>query len=199
MITAVIFDVGEVIFTGMRDIEEAIAGLLSLNLETVSEAMHGPHLAAAFHGQITEDEYWQSFSRAIRRDCDIACLKKTAQEQVREVPGTRAVIESLRRQYYQLGLLSVHVREWVEFCEKRFRFHNYFSIRQYSFEIGLCKPDPRVYLKILEDLNCPAKDAVFIDDRTRNVQAARDLGIQGIQFENAEKLRRDLAALGITV
>ncbi|MCL5435641.1 MAG: HAD-IA family hydrolase, partial [Patescibacteria group bacterium] len=100
---------------------------------------------------------------------------------------------------FSLGLLSVHVREWVEFSERKFNYHRYFQVRQYSFEVGLCKPNPQVYRKILGDLGCEPQTALFIDDRPRNVDAAKAFGIRGLVFENAEKLQCDLAAFGIVV
>ena len=42
-----------------------------------------------------------------------------------------------------------------------------------------------------------AKEAVFFDDRKKNIRAAELLGIRGIMWTNAELARRDLIDLGM--
>jgi hypothetical protein len=64
-----------------------------------------------------------------------------------------------------------------------------------SHLMGLAKPDPAFYTHILEQENCSADRAVFIDDFPDNVEAARALGIRSLPFTGAEQLKKDLAAL----
>lgn len=52
----------------------------------------------------------------------------------------------------------------------------------FSCEIGAIKPDPRMYLRTLEQLGVAPEDAVFVDDMPRNLYGAQALGIQGIQM-----------------
>ena len=51
-----------------------------------------------------------------------------------------------------------------------------------SFELGLLKPDPRIYKEVCKKLNCRFDEVIFIDDKEKNVQSARNLGIHGIVF-----------------
>ena len=66
-----------------------------------------------------------------------------------------------------------------------------------SGEVGLIKPDRRIFEYLLEAQGIRAEDAVFIDDLAENVDAARSLGFYGIQFVGPEQLRSDLWALGL--
>ena len=52
-----------------------------------------------------------------------------------------------------------------------------------SYELGLLKPNQEIYKKVLQTLNIEPEEAVFIDDKPRNVEAAESLGIHGIVFE----------------
>ena len=61
--------------------------------------------------------------------------------------------------------------------------------------MGLVKPDPAFYTHILDREGCAPAETVFVDDAEENVEAARKLGIHGLRFEGAAKLRRNLAAL----
>lgn len=54
-----------------------------------------------------------------------------------------------------------------------------------SHEMGLRKPDPRVYRAVLDYLRLPAEQAVFVDDTPGHVQAASELGMAGILAQSA--------------
>ena len=66
-----------------------------------------------------------------------------------------------------------------------------------SYELGRCKPDPEFFVLGLRKLKVPAAECAFIDDRPDNVEAARSVGIEGIEFSSASQLEADLSALQI--
>lgn len=51
-----------------------------------------------------------------------------------------------------------------------------------SYELGLLKPDIKIYQTMAKKLNVPYEEILFIDDKERNIIPARDLGINGIIF-----------------
>jgi len=63
-----------------------------------------------------------------------------------------------------------------------------------SYEIGLRKPDGRIYAHLLETLGVEGGQCLFLDDRADNVEAACAAGIQAHQFipENHEAVRREI-------
>ncbi len=66
-----------------------------------------------------------------------------------------------------------------------------------SGEIKLIKPDVAIYQKHARDFDLAPEATLFIDDSLANVKGARAAGWQAVHFTGAEKLRRDLASLGI--
>lgn len=52
-----------------------------------------------------------------------------------------------------------------------------------SFELGLLKPDERIYQAVLQKLRVLPEEVVFVDDKLDNVTAARALGIKGIVYD----------------
>ena len=56
----------------------------------------------------------------------------------------------------------------------------YFSFHTYSCELGVFKPDRRMYLDALSKCGRPAKETVFIDDSPQNLAGAAELGITPI-------------------
>ena len=51
-----------------------------------------------------------------------------------------------------------------------------------SYKMGVRKPDARIYLDAIDQLEANPNDCFFIDDLEENVLAARDIGIQAYQF-----------------
>jgi putative hydrolase of the HAD superfamily len=64
-----------------------------------------------------------------------------------------------------------------------------------SCEVGLSKPDPRIYRLCLERLGLAAAEALFVDDRVDNIEGAARVGLRTLHFEGADALDRLRALL----
>ncbi len=51
-----------------------------------------------------------------------------------------------------------------------------------SYELGLLKPDKEIYERVIERLNVEPSEVIFVDDKEKNVLAARSVGLNGIVF-----------------
>jgi putative hydrolase of the HAD superfamily len=79
--------------------------------------------------------------------------------------------------------------------EQEWRFAEAFDVVILSAEVGLVKPDPAIYQLALDQLGVAAEAAVFLDDFRENVDGARQVGLQAIQFRTTEQAISDLEAL----
>ena len=196
MYTTVVFDCGEVLVQGMCGVEVPIAALVSCGPAQVWEKLNTePMKNEMFCGRATEQAYWEAVIKRNQWPATTEQLAAIIRENFTEVPGTRRIIEVLRAAGYKIGLLSIHAREWVEFCEARHKYHHLFHVLQYSCYVGMRKPDPRVFHKILGDLETEPSKTVFVDDNPHNTRAAEALGIQAVHFRSAEQLADDLGRL----
>ena len=57
------------------------------------------------------------------------------------------------------------------------------------------KPDTRIYRIALGRLNVKPNEAIFVDDFSDNVAAARALGLTGVHFTDPQQARRELMIL----
>src|SRR4029077_15018855 len=80
---------------------------------------------------------------------------------------------------------------------ERFEFLRWFRGILVSGEVGLIKPDPRIFELLLERFAIDPKRAVYIHDVTSNADAARPFGIHAIHFTTPTTLRAELAELGL--
>ncbi len=198
-ITTIIFDLGETYINTTQGLEARLEPILGRATAQIYSEMQGRDLLEFFRGKISEDEYW---ARAIRNNgwkADAATLKRAVRENLYEIKGTREIIEALKARGFRLGVLSIHGREWIDYCESRFGYHKFFDSTEYSFEAGVFKPDEKAYLRILKKLGARAEECLFIDDNPGNLPPAEKLGIRTILFRNPIKLKKDLALLGIKI
>lgn len=66
-----------------------------------------------------------------------------------------------------------------------------------SCDAHLLKPDPRIYMQLMQKYNLAYEESIFIDDSKKNAQAAYNLGITGILYKNRKSFVRALGACGI--
>jgi putative hydrolase of the HAD superfamily len=79
--------------------------------------------------------------------------------------------------------------------ERKFDWIHRFDVLVWSCQLGVVKPDPAIYRHMLNELAVQPEETLFIDDRLPNIEAARALGMQAIEFSTIERLRADLIAL----
>jgi 2-haloacid dehalogenase len=82
---------------------------------------------------------------------------------------------------------------------ERFDFLGWFETLVISGDVGVSKPDPRIYRHLLERTGFEPASTLFIDDVAANVAVAADLGMTAIRFEDPDTLRSDLRELGLPV
>lgn len=68
-----------------------------------------------------------------------------------------------------------------------------FDITLISSELGLVKPDPRIFQIAIEKAGVDPSEIIFIDDREENVLAAQALGINGIVYTDFASLQQELS------
>jgi putative hydrolase of the HAD superfamily len=104
---------------------------------------------------------------------------------------------ALGRAGIRIGVLSNIGFELVPALKQTHPFLANFHHCTWSCDLRLAKPDPAIYLHTLEQLGVAPEEALFLDDRVENVNAARSLGIDAILFKNPAQLHQELATRGL--
>jgi epoxide hydrolase-like predicted phosphatase len=87
---------------------------------------------------------------------------------------------SVRSLGLRTGLLTNNAREFEDFWKPLLPLDELFDDVVDSSEVGMRKPDPRIYELALERLGVPAERAVFVDDAPGNVEGARRVGMRAV-------------------
>jgi len=143
-------------------------------------------------GEITIDQHWENLRGELNLTSD--GLDQFKEEFWRgdlvdeELVG---YIRSLRKRY-KTGLLSNAFSNLRQVIDEIWMFTDAFDEMIISAEVGLVKPDDRIYRIALERLEVGPEEAIFIDDFNNNVHAASLLNMPTIHFKNSEQARQDL-------
>ncbi|RPI28710.1 MAG: HAD family phosphatase [Acidobacteria bacterium] len=113
------------------------------------------------------------------------------------IKGTVEILGQLREAGYPLYGLSNWSVEKFDLIRHRYPFFGWFDDILVSGEVGIVKPDPRVYELMLERVGKPAGNCLFIDDSKPNIEVADQLGFQTIHFTSAAQLKEELSRRGL--
>ncbi|MFG6686960.1 HAD family hydrolase [Mariniflexile sp. HNIBRBA6329] len=109
------------------------------------------------------------------------------------IDGTVKILETLIKSgNYKVVALTNWSNETFPIAQKRFEFLSWFEGIVVSSDEKTRKPFKDIYDITLNRFNITPEKSIFIDDNLRNIEAANALGINGIHFENPEKLIQQL-------
>jgi 2-haloacid dehalogenase len=114
------------------------------------------------------------------------------------VPGVHAIVEELDARGVPLFVITNFSAEfWPPFRAREDAFFRRFRDIVVSGEEKLLKPDPALYYRALHRFGLQPREALFVDDRQINVEGAEAVGMRAILFTTAEELGRELEAQGL--
>jgi putative hydrolase of the HAD superfamily len=199
VIKIIIFDLSDVLITGLTGIEERLQVHLSAPKDEILRQFRSNTMLDFLLGYCSEEEYLQKLKLEHGWELSVEEIKKIIREHFKKViPGTEEIVTSLSN-HYSLFLLSDHGREWVEYIEREHTFLELFRLRFYSFELHMRKNNPDTYWKILKQIDAIPEECLFIDDRLMFLDVAKEVGLNTIHFDDSNQLRAALERYSISV
>lgn len=116
-----------------------------------------------------------------------------------QIDGTVDVLRELRDLGIRLYAITNWSAEKFELTFPRFGWLAWFEGIVVSGRERVVKPDPRIYQVLVDRHGVDPGAAVYVDDVQVNVEAAQALGMTALLFTTPERLRADLADVGIPV
>jgi putative hydrolase of the HAD superfamily len=184
MIAAIIFDIGGILEPSYSIVLE-LADFIGLNVDTMRDHLLRVHGELSDGKMSLQEAYGQLVAssgtamparRAVEKHLELyRAATLTTDHRV------LSLIERLKHDYTVACLTNTEME-----VGQLNRQRGYFQVFHKAFlstEIGLHKPDPRVFEYVLRDLGCGPAAAVFVDDRIENVQGARTAGLHAIHYE----------------
>jgi len=200
---AVIFDYGEVLSYPPTTADTAqLAGFFGASVDRLPalwEKNRGPY----DRGDLTPEVYWSMLAQDAGIQIDQKRLDEiSALDLAMWSNINSSMVEWMHRLSsagMKVGLLSNMQPTMVAHCRRQFAWINDFDFATFSGEVRMIKPDAAIYDYTLNGLGAKAAETLFLDDRERNIEAAKALGIHALRFHSVEQLRGELKQIGFKI
>lgn len=137
----------------------------------------------------------------------LALLDDTYQESLRQIyyhwyeyadvfTKMQDYARELKNQGYKLFVLSNTAASYYDLAKNGYLpIDEILDGKVLSYEVELVKPDVAIYQYLLDKYGLDAQNCVFLDDIKGNIEAAQNLGMQGIQVLSENQALADLKVL----
>ena len=197
IIQAVIFDFGGVLVRMVDDRPRLkLAEQLGVPLSRLDDLVFfSPSAQKASIGAITVDMHWEAVREALGIKPEE--LQSFLDQYWSADDVNWELLEFIKSLHpsYKVGLLSNAWDNLRQTMHNRWNIDGLFDELVISAEVGMVKPDPRIFHLALEKLGVQPAEAVFIDDMLVNVDAARQQGLAAIQFLDTQQTLASLQEL----
>lgn len=196
-IKAVIWDVGGVLLRAEDETTKtALASRYQLTLKELYRLVfYGESAQQATLGVISERDHWANIAKILHlNELELADFERDFWAGDSLDLNLISFIRSLKKDY-KTGLLSNAWDGARKALSDIYHCMDAFDYSVFSAEVCLAKPDPAIYMKLIEIMSVLPEEAIFVDDLQENVAAANRLGIHGVQFLTSAQAKQDVQRL----
>lgn len=196
-IRALFFDIGGVLLSNGWDREQraVVAAQFGLDATDFGER-HKLAVPELELGRMTLDEYLEQTVFCHPQTFTQGEFRAAMQAQSTPHADALALARDLSARY-RLYALNNEGRDLNDHRIRTYGLSDFLLAFFTSSTLELMKPNPAIYRAALTLAAVAPHEAVMIDDRAQNTEAARRVGMHAIRYENAAQLREELAALGV--
>lgn len=136
-------------------------------------------------GAITPDAFRNKIRIVAQQDFSDQAIDDAWNALLLHLPPHRIEILKRLQSRYRLFLLSntnvIHYEAYTRLIQQENGIDGLeplFEKTYYSHEMGLRKPDPKIFTTVLEAHDLKAEETLFIDDSPQHIESAQKLGLQ---------------------
>ena len=184
-ITTVVFDLGDVL------IKSNMQEKLRKNPKIPNQQIY-PLLEKWFDDDLdllSKEEYIDIISKRLSPDFpDIVPDIVDAFSDIEVLSYTIPALKDLKERGYNIYYLSNWSRWGVEILREKNKldFLSLFDGGLFSYEVGVKKPDRKIYDAFLKKFKINPKEAIFVDNKKKNIDAAKKFGLRGVLFDKLD-------------
>lgn len=199
-VRALLFDAGDLLYY-RAERGRYFAGFLAelgLNSEEGQAVERFSLRQQAYRGQISQEKYHKAIlqlhdiTQPEQLACGLEALRKD-ENNVMFFEGVAETLTSLKEMGYLLAIVTdtanpLHAKlSWFE----RGGFGHVWDAISSSLDVGVRKPDPKIYCAALGQLGVSAEQAIFVGHKSSELAGARDVGMKTIAFNYDDDAKAD--------
>ena len=174
-IKTLILDAMGVIYESGDDVDELLVPFLNKNGLDDTTSIESLYNDASL-GKLKSSEFWESLNISPTLEDEYLSMHGL-------VPGLTEFLNKATGKVSSIWCLSNDISEWSKKLRSNFEIEDFFEGFIISGDVGIRKPDFGIYEKFLEKSKNASNECLFVDDREKNLDAAKDLGFQTILFD----------------
>lgn len=182
----IIFDLGGVILN--IDYHRTISAFQNLGLKDFEAKYSQLQQTELFDnyekGEISSASFRNRIRSVFEKDLSDNVIDNAWNAMLLDLPKERLKLLELLAKEKRITLLSntneIHVKAFNETIQQEHGIKdlsNYFLELHYSFELGMRKPEPRIFEYVLSAHGFEPEETLFIDDSIQHIEGAKALGI----------------------
>ena len=148
--------------------------------------------------KISEEEFIERMLEILKNKIDAETFCKYYAD-IFEVNEDVAALLPILKKNYKLILLSNTDPIHKKYGWEHYDFLQHFDDLILSYEVGAVKPEEEIYRAVENISRAPSEEHIFIDDIEKYVEAAKNLGWDGIHFTGFSNLINDLNSRNILI
>ena len=127
-------------------------------------------------GRMTSKEFWDRLGvGGVASDVEYCLLHELTE-------SLFGLLERLTSAGVRVACVSNDVSEWSRELRRRFDLDRYIGLWVVSGDVGVRKPDEKIYRLLLERVGVSAPEVVFVDDKPANLDTAARRGMSTVVF-----------------
>jgi putative hydrolase of the HAD superfamily len=183
-INTFIFDFGGVLLN--LDMPNCLAAFKRLGCDTISGYIDHYKQKGLFldfeEGKISTNDFFTELQKIVGLHASVEDLKQAYLSFLGDLPQYKLDLLLELRKKYKVYMLS-NINAFIyEHCKRTYfekdgkNINDYFDKVYLSYEIGVCKPDRRIFDYMVQDAELIPNHCFFIDDGEKNIETAKALG-----------------------
>jgi len=208
MIKTIIFDIGGVLQLGKYDypgkrgyhtlgIHEYMAKKFKMSLDAWFDRIDSPYVKS-IEGKISRKKAISELSRNLNTSESkfVKLFCKSYKKHFKKNRKLYRIVSKLKKRGYNIGVLSDqwYLSKDVIASGKYIEGFNPVII---SCDVGIRKPNIKIYRLLIKKCKCKAGEILFIDNRKENLSPARKLGMKAILYKDNKQLIKEFKKRGL--
>jgi len=191
MIKVVFFDWGRTLISGFKEIDAKIEEILErygLKWGEVFSVWRNFYLLRSLGRLKTDQEMFDQLRKVLDLP-DNSPLESIRDLQIEShiiTPETINIVREIK-QKYKVGIISNNVLEWLIKVLETYKIRELFDVITVSSEIGVRKPDARIFMSALKSVSVKPEEAVFVSDElAEDLTGSKALGMISVWLRNPQ-------------
>ncbi len=199
MIKAITFDLDGVYFpNGKANFIRSLVGLGVSEDDAKRVFLKSDQMNMLYkNGKMADDEFWGWAAQEWK-------INKTSQELIDLLISgydvdhkVAEIVRRVRANGYKTLICTSNFPARINGLQKKFSFLDDFDVAVFSYEVGVNKPDPKLFMELVRRSGVLPEEIVFADDNPDSLEGAKKVGITTFLYEGFDKFMNHLIELGV--